>query len=120
MPQSRFPVWLKGVFVGSFTYALTSDPEFLHVPLEQRREAAHEAQGRALTHWRVWCAIVGLFGSVIGFSFLEIWLGLAKSGTVGACIGFFLGVAFLQRSLYYQGLPYYRATLLRFEKQNAF
>ena len=119
-PRRKLPSWLRGVVVGSFSYALTNEPEFLHYPLEQRKDAAHFAQGRALGHWQVWCAIAVCLVSVIGVGFVEIWLGIGdKSGAAGACVGFFLGAAILQRSIYYQGLPYYRAALLSSEKTTA-
>src|SRR5579871_2730045 len=83
-------------------------PEFVHLPLSERREAAFNAQQRALCHWQVLLTIVFLFLSVIGFSILDRTFHVSdQNGTLGAGFGFLVGNVALHKAFYRYGLPHY-------------
>lgn len=93
-------------------HRLEIHPDFRHLPLHERREAAHHAQRLALHHWQVWLTILFLIVSVVALSLLDTTFRLSdQNGTAGAFLGFLLGTVTLNRAIYRFGLPYYRQAL---------
>ena len=77
-------------------YLFVIYPEFAHLPLSERREAAYDAQQRALRHWQVLLTNLFVLASTAGFSVLDITFhGSDQNGTFGACFGFLIGFAAL-------------------------
>jgi hypothetical protein len=110
--RRKMPPWLASMLVGSFTYGFTSEPEFLHLPEEKRRTAARVAQQRALGTWPVWVSILALLLGLLVVALVDraFYLGSGFS-EIAAMLVFISGLALIQRSVYYAGLPYYRAAL---------
>ena len=93
-------------------YRFVIYPEFAHLPLSERREAAYYAQQRALHHWQVLLTSLFLCVSAVIFSVLDITFRFSdKNGVGGACFGFLHGFAALHWAFYRYGLKYYREAL---------
>jgi hypothetical protein len=101
--------WWIGVLMGDFAYSFVSEPDSLHIPLSKRRKAARGAVMRAFRHWQVWGSVLFLCAATVGFSVLDMAIGVGGyKGTLGAAIGFLLGLIALQWTIYSHGLTYYQ------------
>lgn len=91
--------------------------EFRHAPARERRMAAWEARQRAMRHWQFWLAIgLMMLATIVGSLIASHWFGDEPNGTIGALVGFLLGMAWYGRTLYRVGMPYYREILSHHDK----
>jgi hypothetical protein len=95
---------------------LYNSPEFQNIDLKDRQEAAWQARQDSMKDWRFWGAVFTLFGLVILCSTLDRHLSGSKDGTVGAVIGFGLGLCYYSHIFYVVGMPHYRRILSELQK----
>jgi hypothetical protein len=97
---------------------LYNSREFQHIPIRERRRAAWEARQRAMRHWQFWLAIAFLAGSTLLCRLIaRHWFSDEPNGTIGAGIGFGLGMAWYGRTLFRIGMPHYRQILKEYESR---
>jgi hypothetical protein len=104
--------FLGGDFDGLFMY----DPEFIHLPKCDRKQAAGLAVNSSWSRWRFWRALLFLTGATVGLSVVDSTLHLSDvNETLGAGLGFLVGLYSLRWAIYQCGLPVYREALARFK-----
>jgi bacteriorhodopsin len=113
-------LWWTWFFLGGdFESPLVDDPEYIHFPSYDRKKAARKALYSTFSQWKFWSALVFLIAATIGLSVVDSTFQVcAGNGTIGAGLGFLIGISTLKWAIYQCGLPVYKEALKR-SKQSA-
>ncbi len=108
--------WINFFLGGDFDGLFMFDPDFLHVPKYDRKQAAGQAVNALWSRWRFWRALIFLIGATVGLSIVDSTLHLSDgNGTLGAGLGFLVGLSSVRWAIYQCGIPVYREALARFK-----